>query len=422
MAIPLPAAPYRKYVVIIVATTIAAATMASCGVGGGSRQASSCGSPGVSADEVKIGVVYPDAGSLGGAVAAARSGINARLQLANTAGGVNGRKVSYEWRDDSGTPQGNDQAVRALVNQVGVFGLVEATTAGSGGEDFLRAQGVPAVGLPVESIWSNASYQNLFSFPSSFDGPPVDTFGRFVRAQGGTRAVVVTDSTAVSTDFSRKVEQSLGAAHVPYEPVTFNPKISNPEVLAEHILKSGADVLVVGLGGDDVAGTVAAVRSAGAAPKVILGVSGYNKSTIQNYGRAAAGLTTFLKFVPFEARVPAQRVYLKAMVDYAPELQPPDQEVAYGSYIATDLFLRGLAAAGSCPSRQSFITGLRAVTDYDAGGLLAGKVDFSHDGNAADNCYTFVRVNQSGTGFEIVPNATPGAPNPSTWCGEPIPQ
>jgi len=40
------------------------------------------------------------------------------------------------------------------------------------------------------------------------------------------------------------------------------------------------------------------------------------------------------------------------------------------AYIATDLFVRGLQEAGPSPTRESFITNLGRVPNYDAGGLI----------------------------------------------------
>nr|MDT0667592.1 ABC transporter substrate-binding protein [Micromonospora sp. DSM 115978] len=118
-------------------------------------------------------------------------------------------------------------------------------------------------------------------------------------------------------------------------------------------------------------------------------------------------MSTFLNYVPFVESTPAFRTYLDAMTRYAPEMQPPDNEVAISSYIATDMFLRGLEEAGACPSREAFIEGLRAVSDYDAGGLLAGGMDLERDFGKISTCFVFVQANAQATAFDLVENNTP---------------
>src|ERR1700736_492849 len=49
----------------------------------------------------------------------------------------------------------------------------------------------------------------------------------------------------------------------------------------------------------------------------------------------------------------------------------------YQGWLSADLMIKGLQVGGVNPTRTSFIDGLRKVTDYDAGGLLPNKSDFS---------------------------------------------
>ena len=52
----------------------------------------------------------------------------------------------------------------------------------------------------------------------------------------------------------------------------------------------------------------------------------------------------------------------------------------YSGYIAADLMILGLEHAGTNPTRQAFITNLRKVTNYTAGGLLPTPTSFAHFG------------------------------------------
>ncbi len=52
----------------------------------------------------------------------------------------------------------------------------------------------------------------------------------------------------------------------------------------------------------------------------------------------------------------------------------------YGSYLSADLAIKGLSVAGKNPTRSSFITNLRKVGSYNAGGILPYPVTFQHFG------------------------------------------
>jgi len=65
------------------------------------------------------------------------------------------------------------------------------------------------------------------------------------------------------------------------------------------------------------------------------------------------------------------------------------------------MLVRGLQEAGPCPTRQGFIDSLRAVDDYDAGGLIP-STDFEEDFGKLNECYAFIRVNAAGDGFDVV--------------------
>ncbi|OHV42757.1 ABC transporter substrate-binding protein [Pseudofrankia sp. BMG5.36] len=398
-----------------VATT--AALAAGCGTSGNAASGPvPCTTPGFSADAIKIGWVYPDTGPLAQALGAARSGFIARVEQQNAAGGIHGRKLTFVWRDDAGSAPQNLEAMHDLVENEQVFGVVESTTAASGSADYLHAKGVPVAGLPAEALWADHRYDNMFAHGYVItDGPSVDTFGTFVKARGGTKAaIVLSDADQVSNQISQKVADSLRAAGVEVSPEKFiyNPTHTDPVQLGQQLKEAGVDTVVGALSAVDTSEVMEGARAAGATVKVFLSAAGYDRGVLQEKGPAMAGLYTYMNYVPFLNRTPAHDLYMDAMRAYAPELQPPDQELALVAYLSTDIFLTGLLRGPACPTRASYIETLRGVTDYNAGGLLPGPVDFKNWGQL-NLCYTFVRVNNQGTDYELVKDPD-GA---DRWCG-----
>ena len=104
---------------------------------------------------------------------------------------------------------------------------------------------------------------------------------------------------------------------------------------------------------------------------------------------------------PFELNLPAHRTYVQAMTAYAPEIQPPQNQLALNAWLGPDLMIRGLEEAGSCPTRQAFIAALRKIRNFDGDGLVRPAVDLSNY-REPNRCLFLVRVAASGQQYEPV--------------------
>jgi ABC-type branched-subunit amino acid transport system substrate-binding protein len=372
---------------------------------------SSCNTPGYSEDEVKIGLVYPDTGPVASSFVPARGGIDARLGRANAEGGVHGRQIVYDWRDDQADPVVNAEVVRRLVEREKAFALLQATTAASGGADYLTAASVPVIGLPTDIVWS--VQPNMFGYTYIVNtGASVTTFGVYAKSQGGTKAVVLRNGlAAISASIGNDLAASFASQGIPYQVMEYSPTATSLQRIGQDIRESGADIIAGAIDGPDFADVLVAARNAGADIKVPLATSGYSQELVTEHGQDIAGMTIYLVWLPFQADTAAHRQYLDDMALYAPGVLEPKQEVPYASYITADLLVRGLEVAGPCPTREGFISALQAVTDFDGGGLLPGPTDVGESHGQISVCYTFVQVDADGTDFELVPGA-------EQLCGE----
>ena len=79
-------------------------------------------------------------------------------------------------------------------------------------------------------------------------------------------------------------------------------------------------------------------------------------------------------------------------------------------YVGADLFIKGLKVAGKCPTRASFISNLRKVTNYDGAGMLPGKVSFVPNGIMPNGNPITCNWFTSAKGTDLVPDA-------KTTCG-----
>lgn len=349
---------------------------------------------------MKAGLVLTDSGPVAVSFVAFRAGVDARLGVLNAAGGVNGRKIVYSWADDASSPEQNSTVTRQLIEREQVFGLIESSVVASGGADYLDKNGIPVIGQAIDDSWGK--HQNMFS--ASYvvaSGPSVSTFGEFVRSQGGTRAVLMESLSSESAQrYRQQVTDSLQSAGVTIGlQVDVATEVTDPAAVVERMKAAHIDTIAGGVTPDILAKIIPAVRAAGIPMKVILAPTGYDPVLLQQIGPLLAGTTIYLSPVPYELNTPAHQTLLAAMSEYAPQIQPPRQQIALEGWIAADMFIRGLQAAGSCPTRESFIRGLRGVHSYDADGLLPRPVDFATNLGQLSACYEFVRISDDGRSF-----------------------
>ncbi|KPM52177.1 ABC transporter substrate-binding protein [Frankia sp. R43] len=378
--------------------------LSGCREGTMSTAGADCTTPGVTRNQVNVGLIYPDSGVTSNIFTAFRSGIDARFGAANAAGGINGRHLIYTLRSDEARASVNLSVSRELVEQAKVFGILEGSIVASGGADYLAKAEIPVVGLASEKVW--AKYRNMFTFAYNFPDGAVDTFGKFVKERGGTRALIFYNGldATLSTPLANQFNISLSALGIPAAMVAGDndPSATQVEEAIRLIRTNGIDTIIGSLDVKGLAKIVSAVRQRGLNIKVIVSSSeAPSQDLLAQYGSQLAGMTTVTNYLPLEVESPANTAYRKAMSAYAPESRDSGQTLALLGYLIGDIFVRGLQEAGACPTRQGFIDGLRAVKDYDAGGLL-NKIDFEADFGKAEECYSFIQVNSTGTGMEVV--------------------
>lgn len=386
----------RKLGLVVAATLVATVTGCSGSGSDGETTPAACTSPGVSADQVNLGVVYSDSGAGSSALSASRAGIEARLGLANDQGGVNGRRLTYNWADDASNPAGNARATRELLDK-GIFGLLTVTGALSGSLEILAKDRVPVSGL-IQGDWG--SYDNLFSF--MYDASPVTT-AKYIHASGGRKAAFLMSGSA---EFTRTVATEYRAAFegagLPSssEIISYAAGTDSPVQVAQRLAATGADSLVAFTAPSDLAAVMQAARGTGLQLASVVSTTGYDHSTLREFGAALTGVSFSVNFRPFEAGgEPIQR-YQAAMSRFAPETADPEQQFAMYGYVYADLFIRGLELAGPCPTREGFISALRAVPSYDAGGLVE-PVQLANIANQPLPCNAFVRIVPDGSAFEV---------------------
>ncbi len=386
-------------------TVLVSAALAGCS-SADRMSAAPCGTPGVGDHRIDLGVLIPASGPASGQAEAARAGIDARLGAANAAGGIYGRRVAYQWRDDQGSVAANGVAARDLIEQRQVFGLIEPTVAAAGSVAYVTQRGIPVTA--TDQVGSSSP--TIFA-AAPVNGEAVDMPGRFVAGAGGRRAVIITAALSAATSTSADhYARSLAAAGVTTAATfTFAAGADDPAELARRIAAAHADTVIGVLDPHDLIAVVSALRGGDYQPRVVLSATGYNHTLLATYGARMAGISIPVYYRPFELGGPGVVAYVNAMRRFAPQITQPEQDIAVASYVSTDIFLRGLNLAGPCPTRTGFIAALRAVNSYDADGLIS-PISF-RSAAASTVCSSYVQANSAGNAFVVT------EPN---LCGHPL--
>jgi len=386
--------------------------LTACGAGGAnggpSNACATAGTPGIDSRSVTLGLLTPGSGPIAQVYLPFRAGVDARIGVENARGGIGGRTISYKWESDDSADTGGTAGIRRLVDDH-VFGVLIGSSNLGTGADYLESQNVPAVGAATDDSWRG--HPNIVSFSYS-SGLPVSTFGDVVRSHGGTKVAYLSLALVTASEHYGDIIaaglRSSGIATADSVRVPVSGAVAYDQI-AETLRAEHVDTLISGLAAPQLAQLVTAMHASGQRPLVI-SVLGGDDTTLRGPGPQLAGTYFLSQTRPFESAVPALNEYTQGIAAYAPYLPTPRYQVAMYGWDSADLFIQGLHRAGDCPTRASFLAGIRSLRDYDADQLLPQKVDFSVPQRTIAPCYFISQIAPDGRSF------VPG--NPLVQCGQ----
>jgi branched-chain amino acid transport system substrate-binding protein len=349
------------------------------------------------------------------------AGFEARIDLQNAQGGVNGHKLVPLVIDDQTNPSLIATAVQSAISK-GAFGIVSQSPL-----FFLAAKYPQEAGMPVTGTyddgpeWGTQPYTNMFASDNGSVDPkyPVNTLlGNFIKAHGGTiigsYGYGISPSSArsaISTaDSFKKAGGKVGVldTSVPFGSVAFTSEALTAK-------QANINAMVPAMDGDSNYALATALKQAGVKLKAVIFATGYQPDVIKSPAWATLQGDYFLSlFRPFSLPNAGTRLMAAALQKYAhfSKTQFPTFS-QYESWAGADLMIKGLLMAGKNPTRAAVIKDLRSVTSYNVNGLLPQPLDYATDfgHDPAQECTWVMKAVANG----FVPiSATP-------TCGKDIP-
>ena len=396
----------RSVVVGCVTVVIAAATVGTSAASGASGSKSrlpdvnqhfkasgplTASAPGVTPKVIKIGYITSQSGFAASSFKGGDAGAKARIELQNAQGGVDGRKLELVTADD-GT-NGNKVAAQDLVENQGVFGVIDLSAFTIAGAPYLNQQGVPVTGFEFDGPeWGQEPYSNMFTYVppyyTSFDGVYYtnDAIPRFLKSIGVKNlaglAIGISQSSVQNTKGTFAAAAKLGIKNC-YQSlsVQFGQTSFTTEALA--IQQKGCDGVIAGLVDASDVGLAAGLTQAGTTAKQFYD-TGYDQGVLDDPNASAALEGAYFSASPnFTDPPPGVKGMLAALKKYGAGSKGIPSLGVWASYQAADVMIKGLEVAGQNPTRASFISELRKVENYEGNGLFTPGVSFTGFGTPA---------------------------------------
>ncbi len=377
----------------------------------GSSKASSNGHQTGNSDKSPylVGLVWSRTGAASDTFMGALNAFQARIDLQNAEGGVNGHPIRVDQADDQTSPTGNLTATEFLMakNPL-VMAQVSPLTFASA--RIMHQAGMPVVGPGTDGPeWGQQPYTNMFSVVQV--SPNMPEYQVSKQEWGGAKSLAVFGygTSPASIELAKafaKAAQVAGLS-VNYIDTSLPFGTVNVTPIALAMKEKKIDGVFLPL---DVATNLAiftAARQEGVNLKTALSGTGYGQTLLDQPAsvQAAQGVTFAAPGVPVELKTPATLAFQKALATYAHFTGVPGSDY-YAGWAVADLAIRAIQAGGSNPTHQSIITKLRKVTVYTVGGLLPTPTNFADFGQAANLSCAYWGVLR-GTSFVITNHGHP---------------
>lgn len=387
-----------KYAVIGVAITLAFAS--ACGTNTGATTSASaedalssdnCADPAAVTeeitDELVVGISAALSGPAAQAIGQVLQGAEARFELANENGGIDGVQISVVKRDDGFTPERAKTNVQALIDQDQADVL---TTLGGGQvdamSDYQNEQCVPL----LNAISSVPKYYDPAQFPWTTQDLPAASIeeaaiARLIeeRYPDGVEVAMASNPNESGQAYSESFEAAIEGTGIT---LVKNEPIVDPATTASTLEATGAKVLNIGGIGTDCLSMMNAIGRAGWEPELVIVPSNCTdaKLVFEPAGKAADGVEILRWF-----KEPTLEEYAddEAVLEYVDAVTEagadPSSSYVLSGWAMADIGVNALEAAAASDDGLSRLGIMRAAhsQDYQAPLFIDG-VSFTVDGES----------------------------------------
>ncbi|HEY6473069.1 MAG TPA: ABC transporter substrate-binding protein, partial [Acidimicrobiales bacterium] len=398
---------FKAILATVLAGTALAATIIVSAATSADAQTSSA--PGVTANSITVGTISTQTGTLASNFGSLIYGERAYFDYINAQGGVNGRKINYQYAlDDGGNPTTFNQLANTLINQDHVFAVTGVGTAFFSPNLFVESS-IPTYGYNVTGNW--AGPKNLFAAGGSVEyyqagAPEVAYVARKTQAKPSIAVVaynVAASAAACQAEAAAMQAEGYNISYsdykVPYPGTTVATDV-------QRMKQAGSNFVFTCM---DVQGNVTMARAIQqyGLKATQLWFNGNDAQTLAANQSLMQGIYFDISHVPFgasQSEYPGLKTYITEMNKYEPKYVA--DEVALQGWESAALFVQGVKMAGSNLTQANVIKEDNSITAFTAGGLQApvNWKDAGHSGHAPPYCLAYIKV----VGSKYVPTLNQG--------------
>ncbi len=332
---------------------------------------------------VKLGLITSETGAASAEYLDLPKAAQARVDVANAAGGVDGRQLQLVTCDDTSSPTANLTCAQELLSK-GVFAIVDESAFVFGAYTYLQKQGIPVTGGGYDGPeWGIQPNTNMFSTSGPLDPKdPQYTQPATLMKQMGVTSVGAfgygvspsSSDAAKGFAFSAKyvglnvgyLDTSLPFGTVSVTPIALAMKSKNVDGVSMEMDENTNFAILT------------AAKQAGVNIEFAVSATGYGQELLNDAGAVQAGQGTYFppSGVPVELKTPATLAFSPPLAKYAKFTGVPDFDW-YEGWLGVDLMVQGLRPRVPTRPARPFISGLHSVTNYTADGLLPSPENYS---------------------------------------------
>lgn len=349
---------------------------------------------GITSTDLTLGSVTELSGPVPGLFQGSVFGVNALAAYLNSVGGLAGRRVKVDVRDDQFDSAQNRNVSRELIAKsfamIGGVSLYDDASA----ED-VRKSGIPDIpGITLNKV--RADLPNNFAPTPNVDGAATGQFLWFqrkfpdaVKAVGSVYGDV--PSAKRSHENFRMAAESIG-----YEwkyDRGYQPTESDFTADIIRMRQSGVRaVFLIALDGKNVARVLKAASQQSWKPDVwIVGGSAYDRVVPALAGSAADGIHIFSTLALYAGEDSANVPEVRLFNQWFQKVRPGGTPDAYAAYawISGRLLQQAMEKTGPNPKRSDVNAALRTITKFSANGMQA---ETSPGTKGPSSCYLIMRL------------------------------
>jgi len=337
-----------------------------------------------SASPITIAYITDLTGEGGAENASSPAGFDARIDMQNAEGGVDGHKLVPLVIDDQTNPSEIATAVQEADSKA--FGIVSQSPLFFLAAKYPNQAGVPVTGSYDDGPeWGTQPYTNMFASDEGSVDPkyPVNTqIGDFLKAHGGT--VLGAYGYGISPSSSRATiatgqsfQHAGGKVGVLNTSVPFGGVDFTADALVAK--QDGVNTMVPAMDANSNYALATALKQAGVKLKATLFATGYEPDVIKSPAWSTLQGDYFLSlFRPWSLPNAGTEQMQAAMEKYAHFTKSQFPTFGqYESWAGADLMIKGLELAGPNPTHAAVIKDLRGLKSYNVNGLLPNPINYS---------------------------------------------